>query len=700
MMTREPGDLPDAVVFRAGEVYRADERGNLSRNDSPIGQAVLPLGLLLCVVRKEVFLKHGLKSGLMASVALLSALSFSSVAVAQTTDADESEREEPVKTAAWTLPIIVTATGADSYSDETGQAITLITLEQIEKRQPSTLSDLLSTTTGVTVSRNGPIGGVTAVRIRGAEGEQTLTLVDGVRINDPSSPGGAFDFGNLLVGNIDSVEILRGPNSVAWGSQALGGIVNVQTARYDEDRLGTLRAEYGANDRHNFVGNVGTTLGPVEASLGGGYFRDEGISAFRDGTEADGYRQYAANGRVKVNLSDAINVDLRGYYADSRNDIDGFPPPFFGFADTAEFSKAQQLTGYAGINAAFNDGKFKNRLAVTLSDINRDNFSAPGQAAPDFLARGRTERLEYQGDWQLSDGLRTIFGAEHEKSRISDGFSSNATNVTSGYAQIVAKPVEALTLTGGVRLDDHKDYGSQTTFSGNLAWGIANGLLVRAAYGEGFKSPTLFQLESLFGNSLLQPETARSYEIGISFSRRPSIQASATLYRRDTRNQIDFISCFGRATGICTDRPFGTYNNIKQTSAQGIEIDLAIMPIEALTIAANYTLTDTEDKASGLALLRRPKHSVNLAVDWAAASWLNLGASLQMLSDSADVDFLTFGRAGLDGYALAGLRAAVPVNEQIEFYGRIENLFDARYETVSGYGTYGRNAHVGVRARF
>lgn len=596
--------------------------------------------------------------------------------------------------------IVVAATGVETSNSETGQAITIVGRKAIEAHQPSTLSDLLTTTPGVTASRNGPIGGVTAVRIRGAEGDQTLTLIDGVRVNDPSAPGGAFDFGNLLVGNIDRVEVLRGPNSVAWGSQALGGIVNVQTAAYDADNRGSLRVEYGANDRTNLVGNVGLGLGPVEASLGGGYFRDDGISAFKNAGESDGYRQYAANGRVKVKLSDAINIDLRGYYADSRNEIDGFPPPFFGFADTPEFSTAEQTTGYAGLNAAFNNGKFRNRIAFTLSDINRDNFGAPGQATPSFLSRGRSERFEYQGDWQFSDMLRAVFGAEHEKSRISDGFSGSSTNVTSGYAQLVVKPVDALTLTGGARLDDHKDYDSHTTFSGNLAWDLGNGLLLRAAYGEGFKAPTLFQLNSFFGNILLEPEEARSYEVGVAFSRNPAFSASATLYRRDTRNQIDFIGCFGPTTGICTNRPFGTYDNIDRTKAQGIEIDVAVRPIDALTVAANYTLTDTEDKATGLQLLRRPKHSVNLAVDWEAASWLKLGASLQMLSDSADVDFQTFGRTSLDGYVLGGLRATVPVNDSIEFYGRVENLFESTYETVSGYGTYGRNVHVGVRARF
>ena len=210
----------------------------------------------------------------------------------------------------------------------------------------------------------------------------------------------------------------------------------------------------------------------------------------------------------------------------------------------------------------------------------------------------------------------------------------------------------------------------------------------------------MFQLDSFYGNRLLNPETARSYELGVEFNRTPSFHGAVTLYRRDTQNQIDYIGCFGQNSGICTNRPFGTYDNIDRTKAQGVEIDLAVKPTSDLTVAANYTLTDAKDKSSGLSLLRRPKHSVNLSVDWNAADWLKLGASLQMLSDSADVDFQSFARTNLDGYALASLRAAVPVNAMIEFYGRIENLFDSEYETVSGYGTYGRNAHVGVRARF
>ncbi|MGC1469794.1 MAG: TonB-dependent receptor plug domain-containing protein, partial [Sphingorhabdus sp.] len=228
--------------------------------------------------------------------------------------------------------IVVTATGSDLLSKKSGHSVSNIGIDEIELRQPSTLSDLLATLPGVTVSNTGPIGGFSAVRIRGAEGEQTLTLIDGVRVNDPSSPGGGFDFGNLLIGNVDRIEVLRGPNSVPWGSQAIGGVVNIITARPGSTNNRALRADYGSNDRANLVGQYGISGDQISASLGGGYFRDDGISAAANGSEADGYKQYAANGALEVKLSDAVSIDLRGYYAHSRAELDGFPPPLYSLS--------------------------------------------------------------------------------------------------------------------------------------------------------------------------------------------------------------------------------------------------------------------------------------------------------------------------------------------------------------------------------
>jgi vitamin B12 transporter len=636
------------------------------------------------IQRRKLTQSHKATKGL-----LLAATFLPSTVHAQTT----AEVEEPEDTCCvLAMPkrwdIIVTATGSEQVPEDTGNAITLLRRLDIDRLQPSTIADLLARTPGITVSNTGPIGGFSAVRIRGAEGEQTLALIDGVRLNDPSSPGGGFDFGNLLVGNIGRVEILRGPNSVPWGSQAIGGVVNIVTPRPTDELSGSARAEYGSNDRANLVGNVSAKTGPVGFSLGGGYFRDDGISAAAVGTEDDGYRQYAANGRVEVELSNDISIDLRGYYADSRAEADGFPPPFFSLADTPEYSTTQQLTGYAGFNLAL--GNLKNRLAFTISDINRDNFALPAATVPDFLARGRSERFEYQGDWQLSDAIRAVFGAEHERSKFTDGFAPAKTRYSGAYVQAIITPVDQVTLTAGGRIDDYQTYGSKATFSANAVWRAADNSIIRAAYGEGFKAPTLFQLFSFFGDPTLQPEEAKSYELG--FEQRVldgQLRFGATAYQRRTSNMIDFdLSTF-------------TYNNIRRAKAKGIEAFIDMKPSDRLSIAANYTYTDSKTKLDGATAFTRrirvPVHSLNLSADWTPVERLKLGADLRLASDSLDG---FGGSTRLDGYVLLGVRAAFAISDQFELYGRVENVTDTDYQTVAGYNAYGRNAHIGVRARF
>ena len=591
--------------------------------------------------------------------------------------------------------IVVTATGSSQKRAETGQAVTIIELAEIESRQSTSVADILSTTPGITATRAGGPGQTTAVRIRGAEDSQTLVLIDGVRVNDPSSPAGAFDFGNLLTGNIARIEVLRGPNSVPWGSQAIGGVVNIVTAPV---KGANLRAEYGYRNSKQIVGQAGGKFGNVTASLGGGYFDDDGISAYRNGSERDGYRQYAGNARVGVAFGDSICLDLRGYYADSKVQFDGFPAPSFSFADTAEFAKTQQVFGYAGLNVALFDGALQNRFAFTLSNTSRDSFDPAFGTAPSFIARGRVERFEYQGDATLNDGLRAVFGIEREASRFRDEFSRYSTGVTSGYIQAIFKPFDALTLTGGVRVDDHRTYGTQTTFSGNAAMRVGGGTLLRASYGEGFKSPMLYQLFSDYGNDALKPETAQSYDIGIEQSLIVDmLKIGATAFRRDTINQIDFFGCFASTSPRCASRPFGFYDNIARTRAKGVEAFVEIRPSSNLTFAAIYSLIEATNRLTGKALLRRPTNSINASIDWTARNWLKLGARVQTVSDSVDG---FGGTIRLDGYTVAAIRAAVPINDHLELYGRIENMFDVKYEAVSGYGVLGRNAHVGVRAKF
>ncbi|MBY0284961.1 MAG: TonB-dependent receptor [Sphingomonas sp.] len=628
-------------------------------------------------------------------VALLSAISLSSPAYAG--EAPEPESDEA---------IVVTANRTAQPLSRVGQSVSVVDAAEIARRQTATVVDILRTLPGVSIVRNGGIGTATGVFIRGAESDQTVTLIDGVKLNDPSSPGGGFNFGNLLVGNIDRIEVLRGSQSVLWGSQAIGGVINMITRPPTDALAINARAEYGYRNTGQLVGNISGKLGSLSASGGGGYLRTDGISTFseaRGGAERDGYENYGANANLKLALSDQFSLDARGWYSNGTVGIDGFPAPSFTFADTREIAKTREIVGYAGGNAAFFSGRFRNRLGFAYTDTRRRNDD---RGTETFAAKGRNERLEYQGIFEIADGWQATAGLERETSRfISSSFgaapSIGRARLDSVYGQLVATPVADLTLTGGVRQDDHDRFGGATTFGASGVFRLSGtGLTLRASYAEGFKAPSLFQLQSNFGNQALRPERATGWDAGITERALGGrLEAGITYFRRNSTDLINFISCVPPLTGICTNRASGTYDNVAQALADGIEISLALRPIETLRVQANYTYTNAVNRSSGSAnfgkfLVRRPQHSATVLIDYSWGVGLTTGATLTHVGTSFDN---ASNSRKLQGYVLADVRLSYPVTSRIALYGRIENLFDERYETAFRFGQLGRAAYVGAR---
>jgi vitamin B12 transporter len=596
--------------------------------------------------------------------------------------------------------LVVTASRTASPIGDVGQSISVLATPEIERLQSNSVVDLLRTLPGVAIARNGGLGTTATVFIRGADSDQTVALIDGVKLNDPSAPGGGFNFGNLLTGNIARIELVRGSQSVIWGSQAIGGVVNLITRAPTEELAVNARAEAGSFDTYQAVANVSGTVGPVAASLGGGWFRSDGISAYASGRETDGYENLGLNGKLLVAVADNVSIDLRGYFADGEADIDGFAPPTFAFGDTGERARTRELVGYAGLNAALLDGRFRNRFAVTSTDTRRRNVDPQGDPRVTFAGFGRNERIEYQGVFTPSRAFEAVFGAERETARYrtsSFGAAERArVRIDSLYLQLSGAPVEGMRVTGGVRHDDHQTFGTATTLAANAVYSPNGGrTLVRASYGEGFKAPSLFQLFSDFGNRTLRPERSRSYDLGATQTLLGgAVALTATWFRRDVRDQIDFVSCFGDPRAICTGRPFGTYDNIRRSRARGVEASLDLKPVEALSGRVAYTYVDAENRDTGRTLARRPRSNLSALIDYRWPFGLATGATLTMVGDRFDD---AAGTRRLDGYALVDLRASLPLGRGIELYGRVENLFDAEYVVVSDYGTPGRAAYAGVR---
>jgi vitamin B12 transporter len=614
--------------------------------------------------------------------------------------------------------IVVTATRTEQPLERVGQAMTVLDRQTLLTLQTPFVADVLQTTPGVSLSRNGGQGGVATIRIRGAESDQTAALIDGVKLNDPAAPGGGFDFANLLVGNIERIEVLRGPQSVLWGSQAIGGVVNMITAKPTDRFTANGRAEYGAFNTAQAVGNVSGRFGPVAASLGAGYYRTDGVSAFnrqRGGREADGYENVGANARLTVDLTDWLGLDLRGFYARGKVDVDGFPPPAFRFADTPETNTSRELVGYAGLNLKLLDGRWTSRIAFAATDKNRRSDDPEIDPTLTFLANGRNARIEAQSVFEATDWLQLTGGFEREISRLRTGFpdffdpqtlitTRGRQRIASVYGQAVIRPVEVLTLIAGVRHDDHQSFGGETTLGFSGAWSLNEGATrLKASYGEGFKAPSLFQLLSDFGNRALKPETAKAWDVGVEQSllgRR--ISASLTYFARTAINQIDFISCFGSANPICVNRPFGTYDNVLRARADGLEATLALRPIAGLEVNAQYSYVNARNRSAGTAnanrlLARRPQHTASVRADFTAQAGWGVGATVTHVGNSFDD---AGNRRKLDGYTLLDVRASSPVWRGAQLYARVANLTDDRTENVFLYGTPGRAGYVGVKVSF
>lgn len=612
--------------------------------------------------------------------------------------------------------IVVTALGVEQPKSDSGVSISVLNGDDLERRRNVAIADQLRMLPGIAISRNGPIGGFAGVRIRGAEAEQTLVLIDGIAVNDPSSPSGGYDFGTLLGNNVSSIEVLRGANSTVWGNQAIGGVVSIETLSADEHgRNISATGEYGSHDSKRLSAGVADMLGNISFAFGGGYFDTDGISAASAGTEADGMRQYLSHGRIDAELSEALTLELRGYYSHSRVDLDGYSYTTNRVDDLPTYSEAQQANGYAGAKVSLAGGDFVSRIGYAMADINRDNYDPTATTKLTFLARGRNEVLSYRGDYTIGGGHRLLFGAAHEVNRLrtDDNWSDPSTaqnNIDGFYGQWLFAPNDKLNVVAGVRHDDHSRFGGHTSLAGNISYRVTPGLRLRSSYSEGFKAPTLFQLDASangYGNPALKPEKARSIDAGVEAELIDrTLMVAASAFTRTTRDQIDYINCptDGSGPAICVGgkRPYGTYDNITKTRAKGFEIELKAQPIPQLNVTANMSYIDARNITDGAAndgkrLARRPVHTGFVAVDYVGQSGWSIGGDLYIAGDSFD-DAANDKR--LDGYALIGLRAAVPIAGQFELFGRIENATDAAYVTSAGYNSMGRAFYGGVKANF
>ncbi len=610
--------------------------------------------------------------------------------------------------------IVVMAFRAPVLQERNSASVTVLDEEAIVAAQPIAVTDILLRTPGISLSRNGGYGTATSLRIRGADAGQTVMVIDGMRLSDPSSTAGGHGFSSLMLGDIERIEILRGPQSILWGSDAIGGVINVITRRPEKPLEGSFALEAGTHETLSARAGIGGTSEAIDWRLAASTFTTDGVSARSNGTEDDGFTRQSASGTATVRLTPGVSLDLRGYWADGRNGFDG------PAGDSRAYGLTEEWSGYAGLNFTAFDGRLANRVAVLQTETDREHYDPARQIRQiTFDAHGRVRRYEYQGTYHAADALSVVFGAEREEQRMTSASPSDSlahytlvphtADTGSIYGQVRLTPLSGLTLNAGARYDHHSRFGGNTVFSVGAAYSPDGGAtILRASYDEGYKAPSLYQMFSAYGDADLGPEKAKGWEVGIEHSFGEMFHASATWFERNTDNLIDFAYCptDGAQPAICyipgteTTR-FGYYSNIDESRARGLELTGSAR-WNGLFVEANYSWIKAEDHSDdsafyGRQLARVPRHLANIEGGIDLASGLRASVAARYSGETFDSASST---VVLDDYWLIDLRAQWQVSDELIFQARVENLADKDYQTTRGYSSLGRTVYFGLRSRF
>lgn len=580
--------------------------------------------------------------------------------------------------------VVITATRLPAIAVETPGARVLDS-EVIERRGAVFAADILADLPGLSVTRTG-LAGPAQVRIRGASPGKTLVLVDGVPVNDPAEVNGAFDFTGLELGEIDRIEVLSGPQSSLWGSDAIGGVIAFTTREIDG-----IRTAVEAGSFDTVRGRLSLGIAKVDHAFGAyvSRYATDGVSAAdeADGNvEADGLDSTAAGARGRIQLASGVEAEASVRWYRTRADIDGFPAPSYALADTDDTSQTDQASGFGRLTVAALG--LVHRFSVSGSRTDRETIS-------DFPSTFEAERRVWR--WQANRSavghrVDLAFGAEREdvEGSVSSG-DIEELGTTSVFATGRLQATDRLSLTGALRWDDTDDFGAEATGRASAAYALGGGFVLSGAYGTGFKAPSLSQAVCDFCFSStpypeLRPETAEGYEAALGWvSADRRLDGRITLYRLKVEDQISYVTDPGTFDSV--------YVNIDETSTDGVELEGRAILGGGFDLSLAYAWADARDGSDGSRLPRVPEHTASATLGWTGGR-LSGAVTLRSESDQRDSGGVR------DGFVVANLAGAWRIAERVELFSRVENLTDERYQQVLGYGEPGRSGYVGIRLRY
>lgn len=576
--------------------------------------------------------------------------------------------------------ITVIANQTETALARSGSTVAVLTEAEVQAAPTARLGDFLTFQPGISASANGPLGTTSTLRIRGLGGAYVPVLIDGIDVTDPASSGGGFDFGGLTNAGLGRIEVLKGSQSARFGQNAIGGVISIESLRPTEDGVhGFAEVEAGSFDTRRGV--LGLTARTARTDLAFSYSRTEtdGFSASAFGTEADGYEASQANLYFRHQISESFAAGLSALHLDSRGEFDEFggdgAPPF----DEVNETEATGLRGFVEATT----GAVSHEVALSYFESDRTSFSN-GVASP---FKGERRRIEYRGSYDASTLWTLNFGADYTE----EEDLNQTIDIAGVQAELLIAPTDRLDLAFSLRGDDHSEFSSELSSRAALAWRARPDLILRASVSDGFRAPTLVQLDPFFGDPSFQPETSISYDLGLERRFGEEGFVRATLFYTEIDNQIFF-------DGASTSCPsgFGCFET-GDFEGKGLELSGRVEINAHLTLDAAYTYTDAEQ--NGARAARVPRHDIALGLGAQIAPRLMAQFTLQHVADVEPSVFAPpVNKVG--DYTLFHVNAAYDLTDSVQAFVRVENLFDEDYETAGGFNASGRAAYAGLRASF